>query len=326
MKPPPLPPPKIPPGHESRQQDPQAIIVWVLGAMIIAILLLLLLIALVVHRDEIGGSKLGKQDSPVESIGELNSQHSNSTMSSESGTQQSEVASSEGGPSSTSADKPEPSKQNDSASSSSTPPEAAAGKSEQIEGVSPRAIQIFDGSGAPALPIGASSSGGANPFLGDRDAKQVVFVIDKSGSMAGGALERVIAALIEAIEALSETQEFQVIFFESSAMLHPSLHGLVVANQSNKSSYSSWISKMRASGGTEPVEAVTAGLSANPERLVILSDGEFNPLYVDQITKFNRKNNTKKVTRIDCVGLVEQVESLKQIAQQNGPGIYYQAK
>lgn len=144
--------------------------------------------------------------------------------------------------------------------------------------------------------------------------------------MAGGRLERVKAALIEAIEALSENQEFQVIFFESTAVFHPELQGLVKANRTNTLSYVNWISQMQADGGTEPVEAVNAGLSVHPERMLILSDGEFNPHYVDQITKFNRKNNAEKVTRIDCVGLAEQVESLKQIAQQNGPGIYYQAE
>lgn len=324
MKPPPLPPPvRTPPRNESRPHDQQAIVVWVLGAMGIVILLLLMLIALIVRPEEIGGTQLGNQDSQVESIGELNAQSSNSTAS-ENGALQSEAVTSEDGSSPSSPAMPSSDERSESPSRS--PSESSIPHSEQSEVVAPRAIQIFDGSGAPALPIGASSSGGTNPFLGCRDAKQVVFVIDKSGSMSGGALERVKAALTEAIDALTEQQKFQVIFFESTAVFHPALQGLVLANQTNKASYANWISQMQASGGTEPVEAVNAGLSAHPERMVILSDGEFNPLYVEKITQFNRKNNTVKVTRIDCVGLAEQVESLKQIAQQNGPGIYYQAK
>lgn len=317
MKPPPLPPPvRTSPRDESPPNDQQAIVVWVLGAMGIVILLLLLLIALIVRPEEIGGTQLGNQDSQVESIGELNAQGSNSTTS-ENGAPQREAVTSEDGASSSDERSEAPSE---------SPSESSAPQSEQSEVVAPRSIQIFDGSGAPALPIGASSSGGTNPFLGSRDARQVVFVIDKSGSMSGGALERVKAALTEAIDALTDQQKFQVIFFESTAVFHPALQGLVFANQTNKSSYVNWISQMQASGGTEPVEAVNAGLSAHPERMVILSDGEFNPLYVEKITKFNRKNNTETVTRIDCVGLAEQVESLKQIAQQNGPGVYYQAK
>lgn len=329
MKPPPLPPPvRTPPRNESPPNDQQAIVVWVLGAMGIVILLLLLLIALIVRPEEIGGTQLGNQDSRVESLGELNAQSSNSTTSEngapQSETVTSETVTSEDGASPSSPDMP--SSVERSKAPSESPSEWSAPQSEKSEVVVPRSIQIFDGSGAPALPIGASSSGGTNPFLGSRDARQVVFVIDKSGSMSGGALERVKAALTEAIDALTDQQKFQVIFFESTAVFHPALQGLVLANQTNKSSYVNWISQMQASGGTEPVEAVNAGLSAHPERMVILSDGEFNPLYVDQITTFNLKNNTQKVTRIDCVGLAEQVESLKQIAQQNGPGIYYQAK
>ncbi len=241
---PPLPPPKrTPPRNESRPYDQQTIVVWVLSGMAVATLLLLMLIALISRREEIGGQQLGSQDSQVESFGELNAQSSNSTTSENSAPQSENVASEDG----TSTSSPAmPTTEDRSEAPSESPSESSVPQSEKSEVVAPRSIQIFDGSGAPPLAIGASSAGGANPFLGSRDAKQVVFVIDKSGSMAGGALERVKSALIEAIEALTDQQKFQVIFFESTAVFHPSLQGLVAANRANKSSYVNWIWQMQA--------------------------------------------------------------------------------
>ena len=54
----------------------------------------------------------------------------------------------------------------------------------------------------------------------------------------------------------------------------------------------------------------------------MLSDGEFDPYAVDQITQMNQ--NLRKPARIDCVGLMEQVLVLQEIARQN-KGVYYQA-
>ncbi len=76
---------------------------------------------------------------------------------------------------------------------------------------------------------------------------------------------------------------------------------------------------MSASGGTEPLAAVMHAIALEPERIVILSDGEFDPSYVTQITEANSMDPKDRI-RIDCIGLDEVVESLQQIAKQNGPG------
>jgi hypothetical protein len=65
-----------------------------------------------------------------------------------------------------------------------------------------------------------------------------------------------------------------------------------------------------------------AAILQEPERIVLLSDGEFDPYAVDQITQMNQ--NLRKPARIDCVGLMEQVLVLQEIARQN-KGVYYQA-
>jgi hypothetical protein len=67
--------------------------------------------------------------------------------------------------------------------------------------------------------VGSLAPGGENPFLSRQNEASTVFVIDKSSSMAGGNLNRVIAALEEAIDLLKETQSFQVVFFRYPTIL-----------------------------------------------------------------------------------------------------------
>jgi hypothetical protein len=83
--------------------------------------------------------------------------------------------------------------------------------------------------------------------------------------------------------------------------------------------------QIQADGGTEPLEAMLAALQTRPVRIVLLSDGEFDPNYASTITQTNHAE-AGTVIRIDCVGVAETVASLQEIARDNGPGIYFQAK
>ena len=184
-----------------------------------------------------------------------------------------------------------------------------------------RVIPLFSEPSAATAPKLEES----NPFLEMGKANSVVFVIDKSSSMADR-LARVISALDQAIEKLDPKQSFQLIFFDDVAHSHPQFTGLIRATKQNKEKMAAWVkSFVSPSGGTEPLEAALQAIAMKPDRIVILSDGEFNPAYVDSITQANSAG-TKKPIRIDCIGLDEVVESLRQIAKQNGPGIYYQAR
>jgi hypothetical protein len=97
---------------------------------------------------------------------------------------------------------------------------------------------------------------------------------------------------------------------------------MVPANDANKQRAKAWLSNPPGGGGTNPVPAMHAAILQEPERIVLLSDGEFDPYAVDQITQMNQ--NLRKPARIDCVGLMEQVLVLQEIARQN-KGVYYQA-
>lgn len=138
-------------------------------------------------------------------------------------------------------------------------------------------------------------------------------------------LGRVINALNQAIDKLGPDQSFQVIFFDDVPRHPPKFSDMIEATKEKKKTIVEWIKGINASGGTEPLDAVKIAIDFRPARIVILSDGEFNPQYVETIAQYN-SGNPKERIRIDCIGLDEVVESLQQIAKQNGPGIYYQAR
>ncbi len=171
--------------------------------------------------------------------------------------------------------------------------------------------------------IGAISSDGKNPFLDSLEAKRIVLVIDRSASMSGNNLPRVIQALSEAIDHLQDDQEFLILFFNDSMTMHPELQKLAKATTENKRIAIQWMETIHPSGGTSPLQTMAYALAQQPNRIVMLSDGEFNPLVVDVITAENKKS--KRFVRIDGVGLAETVQTLQYLARQNG-GIYYQAR
>lgn len=165
------------------------------------------------------------------------------------------------------------------------------------------------------------------------DVKSIVYVVDKSSSMAGPPLEAVKAELIHGIESLKDGQKFGVIFFDDFAWPQFSLQGEVVTAQASskfnlvgatattRRRANDWISRMFGDGSTNPVPAMSLAIAEKPELIVLLSDGEFAPSAVYMITDMNRRVRGAK-SRIDCIGLADGIETLRDIAVQNN-GKYF---
>ena len=169
-----------------------------------------------------------------------------------------------------------------------------------------------------------SLEGAGNPFTGDGNWKSSVFVIDRSGSMdSWNKFPRVVKALQLAIESLKHDQTFTVILFNDSAYPYEDPLKLLDATHKNKQAIARWLNQSPTGGGTNPVDAMLMAIELQPERILLLSDGEFDPLVVDAITQENARG--RKKSRIDCVGLAEEIETLQQLANRNH-GIYYQAQ
>lgn len=168
------------------------------------------------------------------------------------------------------------------------------------------------------------ASGGRNPFIGDGpSAKSTVFVVDVSGSMQNpDRLPRVLASMTRAIELLKSNQEFAIILFDDQTYAFPNQLALLAASNKNKQDAFAWLKMTNGGGGTNPIPGMDIAIRLAPERIVLLSDGEFDPYCIEVIRIANRRN--RQPAKIDCVGLDEQVETLREIAKQN-KGIYYQA-
>ena len=107
-------------------------------------------------------------------------------------------------------------------------------------------------------------------------AREIVFVIDTSGSMAGGSIDQAKTSLIYAISQLSEHDTFSVVEFNSSA--HALFSKPLNANQHNKNTAIDWISNLNARGGTEMLNALQTAYKVlsheeSLKQLVFITDG-----------------------------------------------------
>ena len=119
----------------------------------------------------------------------------------------------------------------------------------------------------PALPGATTAS---------RVARELIFVIDTSGSMAGASIEQAKRALALALGRLQPTDTFNVIQFNHRTdILFPVAQG---ADAFNVQLAQRYVGALRANGGTEMLAALLAALDGreHPDRLrqvIFLTDG-----------------------------------------------------
>ncbi|MEW6249272.1 MAG: VIT domain-containing protein [Planctomycetota bacterium] len=110
-----------------------------------------------------------------------------------------------------------------------------------------------------------------------RQAMEMIFVVDCSGSMSGPPLEQARAALLRALVALRAEDTFQVIrFSDTAAQLAPAP---LAATDENIVAGLNFVRELASSGGTMMIEAVKAALDVpqDPARMRViafLTDGQ----------------------------------------------------
>ena len=110
-------------------------------------------------------------------------------------------------------------------------------------------------------------------------ARDVIFVIDVSGSMSGTSIEQAKAALITALDGLSTIDRFNIIWFnDNSDRLFPNA---VSASQQYKNYARRFIEKLQAGGGTEMLAAMQQALSGQEafsrfRQVVFITDGNIS--------------------------------------------------
>lgn len=159
---------------------------------------------------------------------------------------------------------------------------ADAGKTEQ-------SLDIIGGGGnsggSRSMGMGTAGSGGGarGKFYGTGgNAKNIVYVIDRSGSMTE-TFEAVKNEMLRSIGRLQESQQFHIILFAEGKPLEPRNRNLKAATFPNKIAANEFLAEVVAEGQTNPVRAITRafdvlGQARKTGRLVyLLTDGAFDP-------------------------------------------------
>jgi uncharacterized protein YegL len=111
---------------------------------------------------------------------------------------------------------------------------------------------------------------------GGISSKDVIFILDTSGSMKGEKISQARGALSFCLNSLNESDRFNVIDFDDD--VHAFTAGLVRANRRNVSEAVSFVQRCEAEGGTNINDALLSGLdqikgSGGTSFIVFLTDG-----------------------------------------------------
>lgn len=136
--------------------------------------------------------------------------------------------------------------------------------------------------------------------------REVIFVIDTSGSMQGNSIRQARAALQFAIKRLATTDTFNVIEFNSFTRLL--FDNARSASDANKEAAIGWVRALSADGGTEISAALTASLGNQPavtqetsrlRQVVFITDGSVG----NEAELFLQIKNTLGHSRLFTVGI-----------------------
>jgi Ca-activated chloride channel family protein len=141
-------------------------------------------------------------------------------------------------------------------------------------------------------------------------AKDVIFVLDTSGSMKGEKLHQAKEALSFVLESLNEEDRFNIIAFSTGVRRYSK--GLVPADEREEALR--FVRKLRAVGGTDINRAILTALRDVEERptiIIFLTDGlpTEGVVEVDSILE-NVKEAAKEVVRIFTFGVGDDVNTI----------------
>ena len=123
-----------------------------------------------------------------------------------------------------------------------------------------------------------------------------VYVFDRSGSMddlGGRPLRAAKQQLLESLQTLGETQQFQIIFYNNDIKIfqpEPGQSILTFADEISKKRARSFIASIKGDGGTNHLAALKTALAYTPDVIFLLTDAEggFSSRDLRDISDWNR--------------------------------------
>jgi Ca-activated chloride channel family protein len=158
------------------------------------------------------------------------------------------------------------------------------------------------------------ASPGAETKSAKAAPKDVAFVLDTSGSMAGKKIEQAKKALLFCVENLNDSDRFEVIRFSTD--VEPLFGQLAEAGKQNRERAENFVQNLKAIGGTAIDDALRQVLASRPARddrpfmIVFLTDGEptVGETGEDAIVANVRKEGGDR-TRVFCFGIGSDVNT-----------------
>jgi len=132
----------------------------------------------------------------------------------------------------------------------------------------------------------------------EADGYKFIYVFDRSGSMGGSGrntpLSSAKANLLASLEALGETHQFQIIFYNERPTMF-ALAGqpdrLVFGTPANRATAQQFVRGITADGGTRHEEALWMALKLQPDVIFFLTDADQPELSPGQLQRIERANN-----------------------------------
>jgi len=152
-----------------------------------------------------------------------------------------------------------------------------------------RVIGLKGGGAAFGGPEGfGTGSGRGSGFFGvGGEARKIVYVVDRSGSMTSS-IDYVKLELKRSIDELGEEKEFHIIFYSSGPPVEMPTRRLVNATDRDKQRAFEFVDGIIAQGETDPSKALERAFEVKPELIYLLTDGEFDKAMVDLLKRLNR--------------------------------------
>jgi hypothetical protein len=158
-----------------------------------------------------------------------------------------------------------------------------------------------------------------------------IYVFDRSASMAernGRPLAAAKRELIESLQQLDDTTQFQIIFYNERPRVfqfRSSSPRLIWANEEGKEAAARFVQSISATGGTEHMQALKLALGLQPDVVFFLTDADEPQLTAADLQQIDRWNQGSQINAIEFgIGPQNEGESLlRRLAEQHrGQHVY----